>query len=115
MTVDSKRKTVASLRKQSEFIEFINELMTGQPVSMDDKNSPPWFQEGVISEVSETLYVYHLEHLPPRWIDGQKFAFSEGSGPFKLFWKRDSDCFGRQLSANETFHFCRLSGAKHFE
>ena len=115
MTVDSKRNTVASLRKQTEFIEFMNKMMTGESVSMDDKNSPPWFQEGVICEVSETLYDYHLEVLPPRWIDGLKFAFGEGSGPFQLFWKRGDDYFGRQLSAEETFHFCRLSGTKLFE
>ena len=84
--------------------------MTGEPMLLSSPETPPWFEEGKIFQVEESTYLYHLEVLPPRWLDGDEFAFGEGTGPFQLFWKRGRLFFGRQLSAEETFRFCRLSG-----
>ena len=109
------KKKVVSLQRTIDFAQFLNEMTSGEPVLLNDKDTPPWFQDGLVYQVGEANFMYHLEVLPPRWIEDDTFAFGEGTGPFQLFWKRGKMYFGRQLTAEETFHLCRLSGTSLFE
>ena len=90
---------------------FIETLTVGdfQPLSAVDDDSPPWFEPGQICEINEKTYWYFLELLPPRWMNGNWFAFGEGTGPFRLFWKSRESYFGRELTDEETRTFCDLS------
>ena len=85
--------------------------MTGdvQPLSSIDDENPPWYEPGNVCEIDEKTYWYFLELLPPRWIDGNWFAFGEGTGTFRLFWKLQDSYFARELTDEETKTFCELS------
>jgi hypothetical protein len=109
------KKKLVSQRRKVEFAQFLNRMQTGEPVSLESKETAPWFEEGRIYQVSETTYMYHLEVLPPRWIEENAFGFGEGFTAFQLFWKAGQSFFGRQLTKEETFHFCRLSGTPLIE
>ena len=90
---------------------FIETLMCGdvRPRSSADDDDPPWFEPGRVCEIDEETYWYFLELLPPRWMDGNWFAFGEGTGPFRLFGKVDGSYVGRDLTDDETKTFCELS------
>ena len=90
---------------------FIETLTSGdvQPLSSIDDENPPWHEPGRVCEIDEKTYWYFLELLPPRWIDGNWFAFGEGTGPFRLFWQFQGSYFARELTDEETKTFCQLS------
>ena len=112
-TAKSKRMAL-SLRRKVEAISFINGLTTGLSISMQDANSPPWFEEGRIHQVSKSIYMYHVESDSVRWMDGRKFVFAIDQNPFQLFWSLDDNYFGRQLTEEETFRFCQLMEVKRY-
>ena len=87
--------------------ELIKTLTTGEPVPISD--DAPFWVEGVISKLDEETYDYWLEMLPPRWMRGSYFCFGEGSGTFRLFWKRSGNCYGRELSQAETEEFATIA------
>ena len=89
---------------------FLEGLASSQSELNGTEDDPPWFEPGVVCEVSEETYYQFLEVLPPRWLHGNVFLFGEGSGPFRLFWRGDGKCFARELSEEETHRFCELSG-----
>lgn len=94
----------------SELSNFLRERLrieNAKPFTDDD--SPPWWEAGVTVEVDESTYFQYLDHLPPRYINGNLFAFGEGAGNFTLFWVEDRRYFAHQLSADDTETFCRLS------
>jgi hypothetical protein len=66
--------------------------------------------EDRVAEVDEETYLYWLEVLPPRWMNGSHFCFAEEEEPFRLFWGRTGNFFCRQLSRDETLLFCSLAG-----
>lgn len=109
-TTEAIKATVKQLQRKIDFQNLLHQLMTGDPVLISSPDTPPWFEKGKVFQIEESTYLYHLQVLPPRWLDGDVFAFGEGTGPFQLFWKRARLFFGRQLSNEETFEFCRLSG-----
>ncbi len=78
-----------------------------QPFKSDD--APPWWEDGVTVEIDESKYFEYLDLLPPRYMNGNLFAFGEGAGNFTLFWVEARRYFALQLSANDTETFCRLS------
>ena len=108
------KRMAVSLRRKVETISFLNSLMSGPFHSLDDKEVPPWFEPGEIQQISGTVYSYHTECRQVRWRDGLKFAWTNGSQPFVLFWIRDCDYFARQLSEEETFRFCQLRNVKRY-
>ena len=55
------------------------------------------------------MYLEYLDLLPPRYMNGNLFAFGEGAGNFILFWVEDRRYFAHQLSADDTETFCRSS------
>jgi len=67
--------------------------------------------EGRIVEVLEETYDYFLDVLPPRYMQGNLFAFAEGYDRFLLFWRAAGKYLARQLSDDETKVFCRLTGS----
>jgi hypothetical protein len=87
---------------------FIETLVAPGPQPASD--GPPWFEPGQVCQIYETTYWQFLELLPPRWMDGDRFAFGEGSGPFRLFWQAKDGYFARELTDDETRRFCELSG-----
>ena len=91
---------------------FIKTLVDSEPKSLAESgdDSPPWFEPGEICEVDEQTYFSFLEMLPPRWMHGRWFAFGEGTGPFRLFWKVKQAYFARELTDDETRTFCKLAG-----
>ena len=97
---------------------FLNTLVSAeiQPLcSIDEEQTPPWHEPGNVYEIDEKTYWYFLELLPPRWMDGNWFAFGEGAGPFRLFWQVRDAYFVRELTDNETRTFCDLSGVSLYE
>jgi hypothetical protein len=99
----------ATANKPGSLWAFIDTLASSRPTSViaDD---PPWFPSGQVCEIDETTYWFFLELLPPRWMNGNWFAYGEGTGPFRLFWQVQNCYFVRELSSDETRTFCRLSG-----
>ncbi len=95
--------------KPNNLWAFIETLTDGEVQSTTDAD-PPWFEEGKIAQIDEKTFWYFLELLPPRWIDGDWFAFGVGSGPFRLFWQVKDTYFVRELTDAETRTFCELSG-----
>ena len=87
---------------------FINTLVDVEPQTPTE-DDPPWFEPGQVCEIDEKTYWYYLELLPPRWIDGNWFAFGEGAGRFRLFWQVKDTYFARELTDEETRTFCELS------
>ena len=95
---------------------YVHHLVSGCPVATPERDetrerlmkrsSVP----GRIVEVNADTYWWYLEILPPRWIDGDAFCFAEGMEPLRLFWRRGSRYFCRQLNWEETFTFCDLAG-----
>lgn len=112
-TAKSKRMAL-SLRRKVEAISFLNQLTTGSSVSMEDANSPPWFETGRIHQISRATYMYHAESDSVRWADGRKFVFAIDQSQFQFFWSVDGDYFGRQLSEEDTFRFCQLMDVKRY-
>lgn len=96
-------------KKPRSLWAFIEILTNGEIQSASDAD-PLWFEEGTIAQIDEKTYWYFLELLPPRWMDGNWFAFGEGTGPFRLFWQDKDEYFGRELTDSETRTFCELSG-----
>ncbi len=98
-------------RKPTSLWAFINTLISAEPEplsSVDDEQTPPWQEPGKVVEIDEETYWYFLELLPPRWTDGNWFAFGEGAGPFRLFWQVRDAYFVRELNNDETRTFCKL-------
>jgi hypothetical protein len=108
-------------RSQSETLQdFIGRLTTGdsEPIPADET----WEQmiqrinvAGRIHRITEEVFDYFLEVLPPRWMRGNHFAFAEGADPLQLFWSRraqsaqSDEHFTRQLLALEIDQFCHLT------
>ena len=86
---------------------FIETLVSSDPQPVGE--DPPWFEPGQVCEVDEATYWQFLELLPPRWMNGNWFAFGEGTGPFRLFWQAQDSYFARELTDEETRTFCELS------
>ena len=108
------KRIVRSLRRKAEAISFLNELMAGAGYSLEDPNVPPWFEVEKIHEVSRSTYIYHAESNQVKWSDGVKFMFAIDRQPFQFFWKMDDCFFGRQLTEEETFYFCKLTDVKRY-
>ena len=70
---------------------------------------------GRIHRITEEVFDYFLEVLPPRWMRGPYFAFAEGADPLQLFWFRErqeseaTEHFTRKLTDDEIDQFCKLS------
>ncbi len=88
---------------------FINTLVDAEPKTATE-DDPPWFEPGQVREIDEKTYWYFLELLPPRWMDGNWFAFGEGAGCLRLFWQVKDAYLARELTADETRTFRELSG-----
>jgi hypothetical protein len=95
--------------QKAQFSEFLRTLTAGAAVAIACDSVPPWFEPSRKCEVSEEVFFYFLDVLPPRWMSGSMFAFGEGGGPFRLFWQRDGRFFGRELTEEETVRFCQLT------
>ena len=100
--------TGTNSKKPLSLWTFIETLASGEVQSASDAD-PPWFEAGKIAQIDQKTYWYFLELLPPRWMDGNWFAFGEGSGPFRLFWQTKDEYFVRELTDSETRIFCELS------
>jgi hypothetical protein len=63
-----------------------------------------------IHEINEETYWYFLEVLPPKWFNGNLFAFAEGQEPIRLHWRNRKRYFCRQLTQEQTDRFCETVG-----
>ena len=106
-------KSIAQkLQREIEFVEFLNKVKTGETVSIDSPDTPPWFQEGMLYQISEVTFTYFAETSILRWMDANSFVASEAGQPLQFFWTNNREFFGRQLSTAESFRFCQLTGTK---
>ena len=64
---------------------------------------------GTIAALDEETFWYFLEVLPPKYQRGGLFAFAEGAEALRLFCRKGSRHFCRQLTWDETTNFCRLA------
>ena len=103
--------------KSQSFHEFMHELMADEPADLAspdlslDEMIPLTNQEGRTVRINEETWWYFLEVLPPRWMSGSAFAFTEGYDRFRLFWERSGEYFVRQLTEEQSDRFCQLTGA----
>ena len=88
--------------------EFLNSRLRSQDAKTSQE-SPPWWEDGVTVEVDQQTYYRYLDMLPPRFMNGDLFAFGEGAGNFVLFWQESKRYFAQQLSLSDTETFCSLS------
>lgn len=65
---------------------------------------------GRIAQISDEVWNYFLDVLPPKLMGRGYFCFAEGQEPLRIFWRRGGDCFARQLTQAETERVCELSG-----
>lgn len=89
--------------------EFLRSLVACEPRQLTD-DDPPWHEPGNHYRIDKATYWRYLELLPPRWIQGNWFAFGEGTGPFSLYVKIRGVHYVRPLTDDETRTFCKLSG-----
>lgn len=89
--------------------EFLNSRLRSQDAQPNSADSPPWWEEGVTAEIDEATYYRYLDMLPPRYMNGDLFAFGEGAGNFLLFWQEADQYYAHQLSLADTETFCSLS------
>ena len=70
--------------------------------------------ENTIHEINEETYWYFLEVLPPKWFNGNLFAFAEGQEPLRLHWhygsRAENRYYCRQLTDEQTNQFCDAVG-----
>jgi hypothetical protein len=96
--------------------ELLMSLSTGSPIAEqpEEERWPDMIGrlqvEGRIAEVSEEVWFYFLEVLPPKLLRGSWFCFAEGQEPLKLFWRKQGRFFGRQLTWEETNRLCNATG-----
>jgi hypothetical protein len=96
----------------SELSSFLRQrLCCDHAERFDSIESPPWWQEGIPTEIDEVTYFHYLEILPPRYLRGSLFACAEGASSFCLFWRQEGHFFVLQLSENDTNEFCRLTNS----
>ena len=106
-------KTMSS---HESFSGFLSKLMSGDTTELPNgelshaERIKAMSHEGRIVAIDEETWWWFLEVLPPRWMNGNAFAFAEGYDCFRLFWQRGGNFFVRQLSEAETAQFCQLSG-----
>ena len=98
------------LSSYARLSRLVRALTTGEAVSVDQ--DPPWWEEGIIVEVTEADCYDYLVRRPPRYMNGSCFAFDDESGPLTLFWQSGPTYFARHLSQAETEHFCRLGSVE---
>ena len=94
---------------KSDFWRFLQRLVDID-VHVPTEDDPPWNELGKLYQIDKDTYWYFLELLPPRWIDGDWFAFGEGAGTFCIYFRTAECYFVRQLTDEETRIFCTLSG-----
>lgn len=102
-------------QSESDYQSFVRELTSGEINPMPEGET--WRKKirrisvpGRIAEIDKETYWHFLEVLPPRFLEGDLFAFAEGMAPLLLFWRRGRRCLCRQLSWGETRKFCRCVG-----
>jgi hypothetical protein len=75
----------------------------------NDEHCPPWWDEGTTVEIKEQTYYEKLDMLPPRYMDGNLFAYGEGAGSFSLFWSQSGKFYVHHLTQADTEVFCQLA------
>jgi hypothetical protein len=65
---------------------------------------------GRIAQISDGVWEYFLDVLPPRLMGRNYFCFAEGQEPLRIFWRQRGACFVRQLTRAESNRVCDLSG-----
>jgi len=96
--------------------EILTSLTTGVPIAEqpDEEKWPDVIArlqvEGRIAEISEEVWYYFLEVLPPKLLRGSWFCFAEGQEPLKILWRKQGKFFGRQLTWDETHRLCDATG-----
>jgi hypothetical protein len=66
--------------------------------------------ENAIHEINDDTYFYFLDVLPPKWFNGNLFAFGEGQEPLRLYCRNYPQYFCRQLTEDQTDQFCQTVG-----
>ena len=90
---------------------FLNDRLTVDGVPHeDDEHSPPAWEPGTTIQVKEETYYAYLDLLPPRFLDGNLFAFGEGCGAWSMFWIQDGSFYLHHLSEADTETFRQLAG-----
>ena len=95
----------------SKLGQFLNErLKVTDALHEDDERCPPWWEERTTVEIKKQTYYEKLDLLPPRYMDGNLFAFGEGAGSFSIFWSQTGRFYVHHLTQADTETFCQLVG-----
>lgn len=97
------------------FDEFLENLMSGEPVSFSSSELPPWFEEGCIYEVSDEIYLAHLQGEDRGWTNDSIFVSAKEPSPVTLFWANKDKFFAKKLSIDQTIRFRLLANLSFYE
>ena len=100
---------------RSKLSQFLNRhLRIKGALHEDDEQCPPWWEIDTTVEIKEQTYYEYLDLLPPRYMDGNMFAYGEGFGAFSIFWSQAGKFYVHHLSLADTEVFCECAGlAQH--
>ena len=82
--------------------QFLSELTRGEPIPVEDRTEPPWFETDAVCEISMSTYFDYLELFRPKWQLGSVHVSGEASGQGRLFWREGDRFFGRELTAEQS-------------
>jgi len=97
--------------KTESLSEFIKLLTAPDPIPLTAGDGLMRLPRvtGIVFETNEETYDYFLDVLPVQFMSGHLFCFAEGFTPHTLFFRRGKRFLVRQLTEEETQHFCRLA------
>jgi len=87
---------------------FLAELTRGEPVAIGDTTHPPWFEPGIIYEISIDTYLGNLGQIRPAWQFGRVFVSYETRR--LVLWREGNVFYGRKLTVEQSSTFDELVG-----
>ena len=82
----------------------------GSQSQYERTDQPPWFEQGVTVVVDESIYDHFQSIGRPRACGDGWFVVGHGVGPFRIFWRSESNLLARELTEQETRRFGELCG-----
>ena len=97
--------TLGNLVQSSPVNELIDRLTTGDYTPLDDAMSPPWFEQGIITEVDCQIWRFSFADAGATTITDDKgrlyFLVDNETVAPRLFWQQGELFLARELSATE--------------
>ena len=100
--------------KLSQFISQLTKKESVPFVSDMDRDNVCEFPPGWVVPITEEIYFWFLDLLPPRWMSGADFVFAEGGNTLRLFWQERGGYYGLEMTEEESDTFAKLPGLRRY-